>query len=902
MHFQWSIWFKKKLTEKIQSNSYLCQSFLTRHLSQSMIYVRYLGTLLCFLGLTSVLAQEQPDSLPVDTTTLPIPDVTVDYSEKVDYEIGDVKVTGANFSDENAIKVVSGLKKGNKITIPGDAISRALESLWRQKLFSDIQIIKDKVIGDVVFLEIVLKEKPRLSRHIYTGVKKVYEEDLNDLLKPFLLRGGIVTEATKSNAEQAIANFFVKKGYLDAEVNAVEEPEPKVKNAIVLNFKVNRNERVKIDDIVIEGNKAAKDKKIRKQMKNTKWRKRFLASSKFIRSDFEEDKVSVLNFYNNIGYRDARILSDTTWRDDEGKLYLGMTVEEGDRYYFRNISWKGNSIYDDEQLEDRLGIKKGDVYNQELLDQRLQFSMDGRDVSSLYMDNGYLFFRVDPTEVAIDNDSIDLEMRIFEGPQATIDKVSITGNDRTHEHVIRRELRTKPGEKFSRSELIRSQRQIINLGYFNPETLEMNTPVNPNRGTVDIEYGLEEKSSDQLELSAGYQPPNVLYRGGLIGTLGVTFNNFSLRNLFNGKAWKPLPQGDGQKVSIRAQTNGNFYQSYNFSFTEPWLGGKKPNSFTLAGFYTRNGSIFDVDQSFSIGQISIGLGSRLTWPDDNFVTNTTINLQNIRLDKFASPIFLLPNGEIISDGSFRNFYLSQTFGRSTVADPIFPKDGSSFSLTMQLTPPYSLFRSDDYYDQDLTPQELYRYIEYHKWKFAAEWYKTIWGKLVLKASAKMGFLGSYSEKVGDVPFERFEFASEPLANQFTITGRDQIYFRGYETFDFPAQTVFTPGNTNPIISGATIYNKYSLELRYPISLNPSSTIFVLAFADAGNAWRRFRDYDPFGLRRAAGLGLRVFLPMFGTLGFDWGLGFDKDNIIDSDGKWDWGRIANFQVILGFEPE
>ncbi len=844
------------------------------------------------------------DSMVTDTTPpapKPLPKAMVDYSDKKDYEIGEVTVTGANFSDANAIRIVSGLKKGKKITIPGDDISRAVQALWRQKLFTNIQIIKDKVIGDVVFLEIVLEEKPRLSRHTFTGVKKVYEEDLNDLLKPFLLRGGIVTEATKSNSKQAIQNFFVKKGYLDAEVEALEEKDTKVKNAIVLNFKVDRKERIKIDDIVINGNNAAKDKKIRKQMKNTKWRKRFLASSKFIRKDFEEDKNSILDYYNNIGYRDARILRDTTWRDEEGKLYLGMDIDEGNRYYFRNITWKGNSIYDDQALQDRLGIKAGEVYNQELLDQRLRFSLDGRDVSSLYMDNGYLFFQVDPTEVAIDNDSIDLEMRIFEGPQATIDKVVIVGNDRTHEHVIRRELRTKPGEKFSRSELIRSQRQIINLGYFNPETLEMNTPVNPNRGTVDIEYQLEEKSSDQLELSAGYQPANFLYRGGLIGTLGVTFNNFSLRNLFNGKAWKPLPQGDGQKVSIRAQTNGNFYQSYNFSFTEPWLGGNKPNSFTLAGFYTKNAQFFDQSQTFSIGQISVGLGSRLSWPDDNFVTNTTINLQNIRLSQFPR-IFLLPNGSSIATGTFHNFYLSQTIGRSTVADPIFPKDGSSFSLTMQLTPPYSLFRKDGYYDQDLSPQKLYEFIEYHKWKFAAEWYKTVWNKLVLKASAKIGMLGFYSRDVGESPFERFEFAAEPLANQFTITGRDQIYFRGYNSEDFPAQTVFAEGTQVPIVGGATIYNKFSLELRYPISLNPSSTIYVLAFADGGNAFARFRDYDPFDLRRSVGVGLRVFLPMFGTLGFDWGLGFDKADRLDSEGKWDLSKIGNFQVILGFEPE
>ncbi len=839
----------------------------------------------------SILAQ---DSIP------PLPESSLDYGEPKEYEIGEVTVVGAEFSDDNAIRIVSGLKKGEKIKIPGDDISKAIRSLWRQRLFTDIQIIQDKVIGDVVFLEIRLEERPRLSRYTYSGTKKTYEEDLNDLLKPFLLRGGIVTEATKVNAKTAVEKYFIKKGYLDASVEVVEEKDTKATNAILLDFQIDRGERIKIDNIVINGNEAASDKKLRKQMKNTKWRKRFLASSKFIESDFEEDKRAIINFYNTIGFRDARILSDSLWRDEDGGLYLALNLNEGNQYYFRNIEFKGNSIYDDQMLEDRLSIKPGDVYNQELLETRLSFSQDGSDVSSLYMDNGYLFFRPDPIEVAIDNDSIDLEIRIYEGPQATIDKVTIAGNDRTHEHVIRREIRTRPGDKFSRAELIRSQRQIINLGYFNPETLDMQTPVNASRGTVDIEYTLEEQSSDQLELSAGYQPGNSFYntRGGLIGTLGVTFNNFSLRNLFEGKAWKPLPQGDGQKVSLRAQTNGKYYQSYNFSFTEPWLGGNKPNSFTLAGFFTQNARFFAINQTFSIAQASIGLGSRLNWPDDNFVSNTTINLQRIALNDFAN-IFRLQDGTSISTGKFNNWYLQQTIGRSTVAEPIFPKDGSSFTLTMQLTPPYSLFNKNKDYE-DMAPQDKYRWVEYHKWKFNAEWYKTVWNNLVLKVGAKMAMLGYYNQDIGDSPFERFEFAAKPLATQYTITGKDQITFRGYENTDFPAQLSQVNGVT--IVGGAGIYNKFTAELRYPVSLNPSSTIYVLAFAEAGNAWNRFNEYDPFDLKRSAGLGLRVFLPMFGTLGFDYGIGFDKPSVINNPGGYKWSDLGVFQVILGFEPE
>ena len=813
----------------------------------------------------------------------------VDYGDAKEYEIGEVTIVGANYSDENAIRVVSGLKKGKQITIPGDDIGAAMRALWRQKLFTDIQIIQEKVIGDVIFLRIELEERPRLSKFTYKGTKKVYHDDLNDAVKPFLLRGGIVTEATKMNAKTAIEKYFIKKGYLDVEATPIEKVDDKLRNSIVLEFDIDRKERIKIENIGFTGI-TVKGKKLRKQMENTKHRKRFLASSKYIRDDYLADKKSIIQYYNTIGFRDARIVSDSVWRSEEdGKLHVEIDVLEGNRYYFRDITWKGNSIYEDEQLQVRLGIQPGDIYNQELMETRLQFSQDASDVSSLYMDNGYLFFRVDPTEVAIDNDSIDLEMRIFEGPQATIDRVMIRGNDRTHEHVIRRTIRTQPGEKFSRAQLIRSQREVVALGYFDPETMQLNTPVNANRGTVDIEYVLEEKSSDQLELSAGYQPSTAFYRGGLIGTLGVTFNNFSLRNMFTKGAWTPLPQGDGQKLSIRAQTNGKFYQSYNFSFTEPWLGGKKPNSFTLAAFFTQNARFFDVEQTLSIEQLTIGLGSRLSWPDDNFITNTSINLQNIRLNDFAN-VFQLPNGLTVADGVFHNFHLQQTIARSTVADPIFPKDGSNISLTLQITPPYSLFSKRDY--SDLEPAELYKWTEYHKWKFVAEWYKTIWGKMVLKATAKIGMLGFFNKEIGDSPFERFQLGAEPLATQFTILGQDQIVLRGYEIEDITASG----------FGGASIFDKFSIELRYPLTLNPSSTIFVLAFVEGGNAWNSFREFNPFSLRRTAGLGARVFLPMFGTLGFDYGIGFDKPAIVNQEGGFKWTELGKFTVILGFEPE
>jgi outer membrane protein insertion porin family len=532
------------------------------------------------------------------------------------------------------------------------------------------------------------------------------------------------------------------------------------------------------------------------------------------------------------------------------------------------------------------------VYNQELLETRLSFSQDGRDISTLYMDNGYLFFRADPIETAIEGDSIDLELRIYEGAQATIDKVTITGNDRTHEHVIRREVRTRPGDKFSRSDIIRSQRQIINLNYFNPESLGINTPVNPSRGTVDVEYTVEEKPSDQLELSAGW--------GGqrrVIGTLGVTFNNFSLRNIANRKAWHPLPQGDGQRVSLRAQTNGDFYQSYNLSFTEPWLGGKKPTSFTVAGFFNRftNGaskSNPEAYQSFNIKQLSVSLGTRLSWPDDNFVSRTGVNVQVLDLQNWSlTNVFRTDAGEIVRTGYYNNFSITQTFARSTINDPLFPKEGSNISLSVQFTPPYSVFQKDKDY-ASLPPQERYRWLEYHKWRFDAEWYTTLVGKLVLKAQTKFGVLGAYTRSIGVSPFERFQLGGDGINNQqFGYAGVDIISSRGYEIADFPDNTI--QGGQEV---ATPLYNKLTLELRYPLSLNPSSTIYIMAFAQGANAWRNGRDFNPFELQRSVGGGVRVFLPMFGTLGFDYGIGFDKT------GPRTIQNMGDFNIILGFEPE
>ena len=603
-----------------------------------------------------------------------------------------------------------------------------------------------------------------------------------------------------------------------------------------------------------------------------------------VETDYESDKEAIIAYYHTLGYRDAQIVEDSIWRSPDG-LRMHLTIDEGDQYYFGDITWKGNTVHDSETLNKVLGIRKGEVYNEELLETRLRFSIDGRDVSSLYMDDGYLFFNVDPTEVAVVNDTIDIEMRIFEGPQATIDEVVIKGNTRTHEHVIRRELRTQPGQKFSRSDIIRSQRQIIALGYFNPENLGIQTPVDQANGTVDIIYEVEERPSDQLELSAGW---GGIGRNKIIGTLGVTFNNFSLRNILNREAWSPLPQGDGQRFSVRAQTNGDYFQSYNMSFTEPWLGGKRPNSFTIGGVLTKFDQTDFGGGKLAIGRGYVGLGSRLKWPDDNFVSNTTINLEYLNLEDYLTGEFRDKNNEPVTDGFFNNFSLSQTITRTTINEPSFPRSGSQISLTLQLTPPYSLLGRE----VDLeNAQQLYKYVEYHKWRLDAEWYTPVVGKLTLKTASKMAYLAAYNKDIGPPPFERFEIGGDGLSNQqFGITGKDIIAMRGYELGDIDANQ----------FGGATIFNKFTAELRYPLSLNPGSTIFGLVFVEGANGWRSFDDYNPFDLKRSAGVGLRAFLPMFGLLGFDFGYGFDNSSKIRQGAKWT--EFGNFNIILGFEPD
>ncbi len=824
----------------------------------------------------------QPD------TTAPAP--LVDYNAPESYEIGDIAVTGADYTDANGIIAISGLTKGQTIRIPSDQISKSIRKLWKQGLFVDVQILIQKVVGDIVFLEIVVKEFPRYSRHGYKGIPKGQHDDLNGATRRYLQKGRAATAVMKMNAVNAIKEVYKEKGFLDVQVAVVEEEDKVFKNSVRWTFNINKGKRVRIDQINFYGNTEVEKGKLYKKMKETK-RNNFWAifkPSKFLEEEYKTDKKAVIAYYNTVGHRDATITKDSVYliekKNGKKALVIDMYLDEGDKYYFGNIAYKGNTTYDDGRLDRIMGIRAGDVYNEELLNSRISFDRNGRDISTLYMDNGYLFFRADPIEKGIEGDTVAIEIRISEGPIAIIDKVIIRGNDRTHEHVIRRELRTLPGNKFSRSDIIRSQRELVGLNYFNAENLQINTPVNAARGTVDIEYIVEERPSDQLELSAGWGGVG----RGIIGTLGVTFNNFSLRNILKPETWNPLPQGDGQRLSLRVQTNGRFYQSYNFSFTEPWLGGKKPNALTVSAYHTNFNNGYSQESSafqrLQITGASIGLGTRLRVPDDYFVYQISANYQNMDLVRRYD--FEIPTG------SFHNLALSQTLSRNTILNPIFPQEGSNISLSLKLTFPYSLIdgkNAADYAEMD--PADKFKLLEYHKWDFLAEWYGSLAKNLVVKLGVKMGFLGYYNQNVGLSPFERYELGGDGISNFQGIQGRDIISLRGYRD---PTEDVSSANE-----QGAALYNKLTFELRYLISPSPSATIWVLAFAEAGNAWGSFKDYDPFALKRSVGAGLRVFLPMFGTLGFDYGIGFDKPHIPAGSNFTDYGA---FNIVLGFEPK
>ncbi|MBQ1654260.1 MAG: outer membrane protein assembly factor BamA, partial [Bacteroidales bacterium] len=687
---------------------------------------------------------------------------SVDYLSPKEYEIGGVTISGVQYLDQNVLLYLTGLEIGKTISVPGQDIADAIKKLWEQGLFSDVKVSVTNTIGNKIFLDIYLEERPRLSKFSFKGVKKGEADDIREQIK--LTKGSQVTENMKLTSERYIKDFFIDKGYFNTEVNIIEEQDSSLANSVSLVFDIKKNQRIKINDIIFEGNNSIKDAKLRRKMKETKrktWYNIFKAS-KFIPKNYAEDKKKIIEKYNEEGYRDALITYDSISPYDEKTINLYIGIEEGHKFYFRNISWLGNTMYSSEQLSHVLGIKKGDVYNSKVLDEKLLYDPAG--VMALYQDNGYLFSNVQPIEVLVENDSIDLEMRIYEGKQATINRVTLVGNTRTNDHVIMREVRTRPGSLYNRSEVQRTIRELAQLGYFDPEKLNVDFNPDPVSGTVDLEYTVEEKPSDQIQVSGGYGS------GMFVGTLGVTFNNFSLRNIFNGKSYRPLPTGDGQRLSLQASASGLWYQNYSFSFVDPWFGGRKPNSFSVSVYhsnvrqYTSKEEAKEERKTFKVTGAGIGLGQRLQVPDDYFTLYLELSYKRYNINNYGDYAM------IFNKGVSNNLSIKAVLGRSSSGpNPIFPTMGSEFSVSAELTPPYSYMNGKDYTDSNMTLQERYKWIEYHKYKASAKWFTTLFGPkdgssraLVLVTKAEFGLLGMYNKNVGKSPFEYFQLGGDGL--------------------------------------------------------------------------------------------------------------------------------------------
>lgn len=773
----------------------------------------------------------------------------ISFERPVEYEIAGITVQGIENLDKNAIITLSGLNVGSKIMVPGEELSKAIIKLWDQNLFADISIDVSKVMGSNIFIEIYLEELPKLSKFGFKGASKSEVDKIRDKIE--LTRGKIVTENIINNTKHIIIEYYKDKGYLNTTVEIYQDVDPTSLSSVVLDIEINKGEKVKINSITFEGLNKFSEKKLKRTLKETKEKKfyRIFKTSKFLDNAFKSDLEQIINLYNEKGFRDAQIVLDNIDEISPNLIDINITIEEGIQYYYRNIDWLGNTKYNSEYLDLLLGIKSGDVYDQKMMNERLQMSMNGTDITSLYMNDGYLFFNIDPVETLVEEDSIDYEIRIYEGKQATINKVSVVGNTKTNDHVIMREIRTKPGELFSRSDIIRSQEELNRLNYFNPQTLGVNPKPDPQTGNVDIEYSVEEKPSDQVELQGGWGA------GRVVGTLGLTFNNFSLKNIFDKSTWSPLPSGDGQRISIRAQTNGSFFQNYSFSFTEPWLGGKKPNSLNFSAYHSIQDYSTDVvENRLDIIGLNLGLGKRLRWPDDYFSLSQSISIQQYNLKNRQ----LVPG---FSNGISKNISYRTTLSRSSIFDPIFPKTGSQFTFIGHFTPPYSLFNKKDY--SIMTLNEKYEWLEYFKIKLNGTWYANPFADLVIKTHSAFGFLMDYNSEVGLPPFERFFVGGDGLMG-FNMDGREVIGLRGYANNTL----------SQHLVAGGSIYSKYTLELRYPLSLNPSSTIYATGFAEAGNAWGSFSDFNPFEVKRSLGFGIRIFMPMFGLLGFDFAHGYD----------------------------
>jgi len=786
-----------------------------------------------------------------------------DYNNPKKYTLGPVRIEGADNFDHNAIRLIAGLRPGEEIKLPSDKISKAIKNLWDEGLFSTVSIEAEKEVAGVIYLVIKLQPRPKLSRMRFTGANR---RDVDKIREEIALSSGkTITENMIFTTVNKVKGYYREKGYNNVSVNLIRTPDTLINNSEIFTIAINRGQKVKIKEIILDGAVSVKQHKLYAAMKDTKEKRwwRFFKRSKYNTTAYSRDKEAMLDKLRSTGLRDVFLVTDSVYEIDERNMGIYMRIDEGSKYYFGNITWIGNTKYTSGLLDTVLGIKYGDVYNKPLLDQRVFQSMDGRDISALYMDRGYLFFNITPIETGVDDYHINYEMRIIEGKEARVRNIYIRGNTKTNEHVIRREIRTKPGDLFSRNDIIRTQRELAQLGYFNEQAFQVNPIPNPQDGTVDIEYVVEEKSADQIELSGGYGA------GRVIGTLGLTFNNFSVKNMFKPHAWSPLPAGDGQRLSIRAQTNGRYYQGYNFSFTEPWMGGKKPNSFTFGINHTSFASstssttIKKSDPGYKgvgITGAAIGMGRRKKFPDDYFSAYYELGYQYYDVRNYAS---FFPN---FSNGYANDISIKYALQRNSISSPIYPQEGSRLSFTAKSSIPYTLFEGNKDYS-DATAQERYRYLEYFKLKLTGEYYFPLTPdkKLVLSPRFGFGFMGAYNASKGITPFERFSLGGSGLSGVNQFGGREIIALRGYSDANGPE--VSSSGG-DPLIA------KYTMELRYPISLNPQATVFVLAFAEAGNTFTSFKTFNPFNVKKSVGGGIRIFLPMFGMLGLDYGWGFD----------------------------
>ena len=791
-----------------------------------------------------------------------------DYLTPKTYEIGGISFEGAENFDTRVVQLVAGLQVGDRVKIPGDRISSAIENLWKQGMFDDVQIRVSRIQGNIAFLTIILRERPRMLKFAFSGVKKGEDKKLREEIQ--IKSGDVVTENMLRTSSNKIKGYFIDKGFSRVEVTPTTEAD--TSGRLIVTFNVKRGKKVKIDSLIFEGNKEISTSTLKGKMQKTRdvhfrkslrfWKKVFWKKSRFMENDFREDLENIISYYNEEGYRDARIMMDTVWdtpasetkKSDQDRLKVKVVLHEGRKFYFRNITFSGNTVYSDDVLRRSLRISKGDPYNKRLLEENLTYNPSGTDITSLYMDNGYLFFRATPVEVAVDNDSIDIEIRIVEDKQARIRNVSIEGNTITNDKVIMRELHTRPGDLFSREAMMRSYRELLNLRFFEEQSVRPEPRPNPKDGTVDIVYHVKEGSTSQLNLQGGYGS------GMFIGQIGITLNNFSLRNIFKKDAWVPLPAGDGQKVSLNATTNGSSYYSFSASFTEPWLGGRRAQSLTgqIYHNYMSNGLwVRKSDESFYSLQITgagISFSKRLKWPDDYFILSHGITYKHYILNNYNN----LAAG-LFTDGSANDISYAVTLSRNSFDSPFYTRSGSEISLSAYLTPPFSLFTGKDY--ASASPEEKFKWVEYYKINLRGSWFLNLVGDVVLSTRFRFGWMSYYNSDIGLAPFGRYFLGGDGLSS-WVLDGREVIPLRGYEN------NSLSPDN------GGSVFDRFTIELRQPIVESGSATIWVLGFLEGGNCWSDLSQFQPFKMYNSAGLGVRLYLPMLGLIGVDWGYGFD----------------------------